>query len=209
MANDASPLPLLPTAPPVDDELPMTVPIRLARRAPNTTAEMQIPDYAEVGIQSTQATPISEAMTPAVRVPVRLLSAASAMAGSAKLLISPARRVAVHPAALPPNARPRMKVLRGQKINVEYPLYEGANTMGRRDEAPIDIDLEEQEPADRIWTSRKHATIYYQDGLLEIEDLNSLNGTFVNRIRVAPGQRRALAVNDIIQVGTIQMRVLA
>ncbi|MBX7103343.1 MAG: FHA domain-containing protein [Gemmataceae bacterium] len=187
----------------------MTVPIRLARRSPKTTAEIQLSDYIEPDVRSTQATPVAEAMTPAVRVPVRLLSAASANSSSAKLLVSPARRIAPHPAALPPGTRPRLRVLRGQKINLEYPVYEGANYMGRRDDAPIDIDLEDQEPADRIWTSRKHAAIHFREGVLEIEDLNSLNGTFVNRIRVAPGQKRALAINDIVQVGTIQLRVVA
>ena len=42
---------------------------------------------------------------------------------------------------------------------------------------------------------------------MTIEDLNSSNGTFVNRTRVYPGQKRPLAVNDVVQVGTVQMRL--
>ena len=40
-----------------------------------------------------------------------------------------------------------------------------------------------------------------------IEDLNSLNGTFVNRQRIHPGQQRELHPGDIVQVGTVQLRV--
>jgi hypothetical protein len=108
---------------------------------------------------------------------------------------------------LPAGALPMLVVLRGRKINVEYPLYEGHNFLGRADEKPVDIDLEDQEPPDRIWSSRQHAVITLEEDRLVIEDLNSSNGTFVNRIRLHPGQKLALQVNDIIQIGTVQMKV--
>lgn len=112
-------------------------------------------------------------------------------------------------AKLPPGAKPRLVVIRGTRINVEYPLYEGENYIGRTDEKPVDIDLEDQEPPDRIWSSRQHACIYFQDGVLTIEDLNSSNGTFVNRSRIYPNQKRTLQVGDIIQIGTVQLKVRA
>jgi hypothetical protein len=108
---------------------------------------------------------------------------------------------------LPSGACPKLVVLRGLKINVEFPLYEGHNFIGRADEKPVDVDLEDQEPPERIWSSRQHAVITYEDDKLIIEDLNSSNGTFVNRNRVHPGQKRALRVNDVIQIGTVQMKV--
>jgi hypothetical protein len=111
------------------------------------------------------------------------------------------------PARLPLGAKPKLVVLRGQRVNVEYPLYEGDNYLGRADEKAVDIDLEDQEPFDRIWSSRQHALITYADGLLTIEDLNSTNGTFVNRLRVHPGQKRPLLVDDVIQIGTVQLKV--
>jgi hypothetical protein len=111
------------------------------------------------------------------------------------------------PGRLPPGAQPRLVVLRGQRINVDYPLYEGHNFIGRADEKPVDIDLEDQEPPDRIWSSRQHALITFEDGFLLVEDLNSSNGTFVNRTRVYPGQRRPLQANDVIQIGTVQLKV--
>jgi len=99
-------------------------------------------------------------------------------------------------------------VLRGQKRNVEYPIYEGFNYVGRADEKPVDIDLEDQEPPDRIWCSRQHAVISFEDNQLFIEDLNSSNGTYVNRTRVYPGSRRPLTPNDIVQIGTVQLKLL-
>lgn len=106
-----------------------------------------------------------------------------------------------------PGLKPYLVVLRGEKIDMNYPIYGGKNYMGRTDDKPVDIDLECQEPADRIWTSRQHAVINFENGSLTIEDLNSLNGTFVNRTRVHPGQVRTLQANDIIQVGTVQLRL--
>lgn len=111
------------------------------------------------------------------------------------------------PTALPAGAQLRLVVLRGLKLNTEYPLYEGLNFIGRTDEKPVDIDLEDQEPPDRIWSSRQHACISLENGVLAIEDLNSANGTFVNRTRVYPGQKRQLNLNDVVQIGTVQMRV--
>lgn len=111
------------------------------------------------------------------------------------------------PGVVPAGASPRLVVLRGQKINFEYPIYEGHNFIGRADEKPVDIDLEDQEPPDRIWSSRQHALITYEESQLFIEDLNSSNGTFVNRTRVYPGTRRQLVANDVIQIGTVQLKV--
>ena len=98
--------------------------------------------------------------------------------------------------------------MRGQKRNVEYPIFEGLNFIGRADEKPVDIDLEDQEPPDRVWCSRQHACISFENNELAIEDLNSANGTYVNRTRVYPGSKRPLAVNDVIQIGNVQMKVI-
>jgi hypothetical protein len=100
-------------------------------------------------------------------------------------------------------------VLRGQKIGVEYPLYDGQNFIGRADEKPVDIDLEAQEPVDRVWCSRQHACIDRAGDELYLEDLNSANGTYLNRNRVYPGQRQLLKINDTIQIGTVHLKVLA
>ena len=106
------------------------------------------------------------------------------------------------------DGRPKLVVVRGQRMDVQYPLYAGKNYLGRTDDKPVDIDLDDQEAPDRIWTSRQHAVVTFENGRLTLEDLNSLNGTFVNRQRVHPGQVRDLHENDVIQVGTVHLKVL-
>ena len=118
---------------------------------------------------------------------------------------APAAAVA---AGLPPGAQPKLLVQRGQKPKVEYPIFEGPNFVGRADEKPVDVDLEDQEPPDRVWSSRQHACINFEDGQLSIEDLNSSNGTFVNRARIYPGTKKPLNVNDVIQIGNVQLKVI-
>src|SRR5262245_10961697 len=120
---------------------------------------------------------------------------------------TPGRSVATD-AILHPEAKPKLLVLRGEKLSVQYPIYPGKNYIGRTDEKPVDVDLENQETPDRILCSRQHAVITYENGMLTIEDLNSLNGTFINRTRIHPGQVRTLQVNDVIQIGTVHLKVI-
>jgi pSer/pThr/pTyr-binding forkhead associated (FHA) protein len=120
---------------------------------------------------------------------------------------APLQTAEVPPAKLPPGSQPKLVVIRGLKNNVEYPVYEGPNYIGRSDENPVDIDLDDQEPQERSWISRQHALITFTNDELTVEDLNSANGTYVNRGRVAPGQKRGLAPDDVLQVGTIHLKV--
>ena len=48
----------------------------------------------------------------------------------------------------------------------------------------------------------------HEAGQIALEDLNSLNGTFVNRVRVYAGKRYALKNGDVIQIGTVQLKVV-
>jgi len=160
------------------------------------TSEAVIPHVAPM-----PAEPESPLAPPSEQAPAPPAAAEAAPAPAPAAPAAPA-------VALPLGAEPRLVVLRGQKRNVEYPLYEGHNFIGRADEKPVDIDLEDQEPPDRIWSSRQHALITLENSQLSIEDLNSSNGTFVNRSRIYPGQRTPLNVNDVIQIGTVQLKVI-
>lgn len=102
---------------------------------------------------------------------------------------------------------PRLIVIRGEKLNVEFPVYNGKNYIGRASDKPVDIDLTAQESPDQVWSSRQHALLTFDRGTLLIEDLSSLNGTFVNRSRLHPGQKRVLQTSDVVQIGTVQFRV--
>jgi hypothetical protein len=105
-------------------------------------------------------------------------------------------------------ADPRLVVVRGERLNVAFPILDGKNYIGRSAENPVDIDLDGQEAIERIWTSRQHAVVTWDRGELVLEDLNSLNGTFVNRNRIHPGQQRLLKADDIVQIGTVQLKVV-
>ncbi len=104
--------------------------------------------------------------------------------------------------------KPRLEVVRGEKVQVYFLILEGRNVVGRSVVSPVDIDLSGQEPVERVWSSRQHACIGFDGRSVILEDLNSLNGTFVNRQRIYPGQQRVLQPNDIIQIGTVQLRLL-
>jgi hypothetical protein len=106
----------------------------------------------------------------------------------------------------PPPLRPVLVVLRGMRIAVEYPLYNGRNVIGRFSDKPVDIDLTAQESVDQIWCSRHHAVFVAEGANVYVDDLNSLNGTWVNGQKLAPGLPRALKPGDVVQVGTVQMK---
>lgn len=108
----------------------------------------------------------------------------------------------------PPPVLPRLVVVRGERLGVEYKLLDGKNYVGRTSERAVDIDLDGQEAFERTWTSRQHAVLTLDRGALVVEDLNSLNGTFVNRTRLHPGQQRVLQAGDVVQIGTVQLRVV-
>jgi len=104
-------------------------------------------------------------------------------------------------------AQPKLLVTRGLKQNVEYPIYPGQNYIGRADEKPVDVDLDDQEPPDRVWSSRQHALVLFENNEMTIEDLNSANGTFLNRVKLPGGQKQPLKNDDVIQIGTVQLKV--
>jgi hypothetical protein len=205
---ESVPMAQIDAAPPAPDSPPavaMAVPIADAAPPTLATQPPTVPMHALAAAATQEDSEIAATMSP--------FNPATMSPTAAVTMQGPPAQQAPAPATggtpLPAGAQPRLVVLRGLKINTEYPLYEGHNFIGRADEKPVDIDLEDQEPPDRIWSSRQHALITFEDNMLFIEDLNSSNGTFVNRTRVHPGQKRPLQVSDIIQIGTVQMKVKA
>jgi hypothetical protein len=206
-----------PVVAPIPDTVPLVAPVVEAVVAEGIVAEAIVAEAMPVeAFATTEAIepsvapmPAAPEPPPAVPEPPVAPPVAEAPAPPPAAAPAPAPAAPAAPAgALPVGAEPRLVVLRGQKRNVEYPLYEGHNFIGRADEKPVDIDLEDQEPPDRIWSSRQHALVSLENGQLTIEDLNSSNGTFVNRAKIYPGQRTPLNVNDVIQIGTVQLKVI-
>src|SRR5918994_3490609 len=81
--------------------------------------------------------------------------------------------------------------LSGQRIEVDAELVLG------REDAALTIDDEE--------LSRRHAVIRPGDGGIEIEDLGSTNGTFVNGSRIEGPTR--LAGGDTVKLGRSVLEV--
>ena len=77
----------------------------------------------------------------------------------------------------------KLTIIRGGTLGKEFPLQSGDNLVGRWDPdsgAFPEVDLEMDDPEARI--SRKHALIRVGEQV-SIEDIGSLNGTYVNRGR--------------------------
>jgi hypothetical protein len=126
---------------------------------------------------------------------------------------APVSAPAPEPAASPTPAAAsgqtaKLTVMRGGTIGKEFPLQVGDNLIGRWDPDSgsfPEVDLETDDIEARI--SRKHALIKFGD-TITIEDIGSLNGTFVNRgQRLEPGSPVTLKDGDEIIVGKTFFKV--
>jgi hypothetical protein len=179
--------------------MPPTVPLSQVK-----PVELPPPERVVAVVPPSKPDP-SDVPTPVVPVRADLLMSVDLLPDSPP---PPPTRAAETPPAPPATGQPRLVVLRGERVDMHYPVFDGANYIGRTDDQPVDIDLVCQESPDRVWASRQHAVIHRKRNELTIEDLNSLNGTFVNRKRISPGKPRVLNPGDVIQIGTVQLRVV-
>jgi len=92
--------------------------------------------------------------------------------------------------------------------DVEVPLTEEV-TIGRLDPASAsfpDVDLTTDDALDR-GVSRRHAKITRRGHEVFIEDLGSMNGTFVNHKKLTPYLPETLRNGDQLQLGKLMLRV--
>lgn len=101
-------------------------------------------------------------------------------------------------------------VVRGGRKNQEFPLEEGNNLIGRWDPETgsfPEVDLDADDPEAKI--SRKHALLRIENGKLTVEDIGSLNGTYVNRQpRLQPGTPVDLKNGDEIIIGKTFLKLV-
>ncbi len=103
----------------------------------------------------------------------------------------------------------KLVVTRGQTTGATFYLGEGTNLVGRWDPdsgAFPEIDLEPHDAEAKI--SRRHAIIEVNQNRVMVEDIGSLNGTFINRgTRLKPGEKHELRNGDELVVGKTFLRL--
>jgi hypothetical protein len=186
---------------------------------------------AKLAAADAQAAPASEAPkaeAPAAAVPAPAEGTPAAEAPAAEEAkaseaptgeIAPAAAEAPAEAAAPAQEaaaaavaafKARLKIVRGGRKDQEFELEDGNNLVGRWDpetEAFPEVDLDADDPEAKV--SRKHALIRIADGKITIEDIGSLNGTYVNRgKRLQPGSPVDLKAGDEIIIGKTFLKLL-
>ncbi|GAA1178679.1 MULTISPECIES: FHA domain-containing protein [Nesterenkonia] len=86
----------------------------------------------------------------------------------------------------------------GANQGARFLLDKDVTTVGRHPEAEILLD--------DVTVSRRHLTFSRVDGGFELEDLGSLNGTYVNHDRV---DRYTLRAGDEVQIGKFRLTYYA
>jgi pSer/pThr/pTyr-binding forkhead associated (FHA) protein len=96
------------------------------------------------------------------------------------------------------------------QLKKSFQLADGTNVIGRWDPSKgsfPDIDLEMFD--EEVKVSRKHAVIFVKDSECFIEDLASLNGTFLNRgPKIPAGNRIQVTEGDEIVIGKLFLRII-
>jgi hypothetical protein len=104
----------------------------------------------------------------------------------------------------------KLSVVRGGRKGQEFPLEDGNNLVGRWDPETgsfPEVDLDADDPEAKI--SRKHALIRIEAGKITIEDIGSLNGTYVNRQpRLSPGSPAEIKSGDEVIIGKTFLKLV-
>ena len=166
-----------------------------ASAAPGSAAEP-----AAAAAEAPAEPPPSEAPTGEIKPPGAEANAAAA----APAAEAPAA------AAMGSTARAKLQVVRGGRKGQEFPLEDGNNLVGRWDPetgAFPEVDLDQDDPEAKI--SRKHALLRFEGSKITVEDIGSLNGTYVNRQpRLMPGNPVELKSGDEIIIGKTFLKLV-
>ncbi len=91
---------------------------------------------------------------------------------------------------------PKLSLMFDNRIVREVPVGGRPVTIGRAPDNDLSVD--------NLAVSNYHAKIYYEAGRMVIEDLDSLNGTFVNDLRI---ERATLHDGDKVHIGKHTIKV--
>jgi len=144
--------------------------------------------------------------TPALAAPTD--GAAAAESGASRAPTGELKAPAPSPPAPPAAAaaapfKAKLSVIRGGRRGQEFELETGNNLIGRWDPDTgsfPEVDLDADDPEAKV--SRKHALIRIDGGKITVEDIGSLNGTYVNRQpRLQPGTPSEIKDGDEVIIG--------
>lgn len=156
----------------------------------------KLPAGSQTPVEPAPALEVTASATP----PAEPSSAEPAVAEEPAVPVTVSAPAAPAPVAALQQAK--LTIIRGGTIGKVFPLQAGDNLIGRWDPdsgAFPEVDMENDDPEARI--SRKHALIKMSEKIT-IEDIGSLNGTFVNRSRrLEPGAPAELKDGDEVIVG--------
>ena len=178
---------------------------KLAGAAP--AGETPTPPAAEPAPEAPAPAPEAAATAPetppAAETPTPEAPKSDAPTGEIKPEAAPAAPAAAPSTGAVAAFKAKLSVVRGGRKGQEFPLEDGNNLVGRWDPDTgsfPEVDLDADDPEAKI--SRKHALIRISDGKITVEDIGSLNGTYVNRQpRMAPGAPVELKSGDEIIIG--------
>jgi len=187
---------------------------KLAAAAPGATPAAEAPPAAA---------PEAPAAAPAETAAADGAPAPSAEAPAAETPKSEAPTGEIKPEAAPESApaaaaavaagapfKAKLSVVRGGRKGQEFPLEDGNNLIGRWDPETgsfPEVDLDADDPEAKI--SRKHALIRIDGGKITIEDIGSLNGTYVNRQpRLSPGSPAEIKSGDEVIIGKTFLKLV-
>jgi pSer/pThr/pTyr-binding forkhead associated (FHA) protein len=86
----------------------------------------------------------------------------------------------------------------GGRVGESFPLERDRMTIGRRPDSDVFLD--------DVTVSRDHALLVRRSGEIYLDDLGSLNGTYVNRQRI---ESHRLEDGDELQVGKFKLTFLS
>lgn len=155
--------------------------------------------------ESTDGAPAAAAEAPVAEAPK-----SEAPTGEIKPEAAPETAPATTAAAGAP-FKAKLAIVRGSpRKGQEFPLEEGNNLVGRWDPETgsfPEVDLDADDPEAKI--SRKHALIRIDGGKITIEDIGSLNGTYVNRQpRLSPGSPAEIKSGDEVIIGKTFLKLV-
>ncbi len=114
--------------------------------------------------------------------------------------VRPTQRPAARPTGKAAREAPRsLQVTEDGQAPRIYPLRDQAVTIGRADECTV--------PLHDTYVSQMHTKIFPKDGVWQVMDLGSTNGTYLNRVKISDPM--PLAPGDEVRLGKTIVEVRA